>query len=151
MTALNIQGTLFDLPEVSRAVPVLASQVEAPGTVYVAHFEQRTGPAMWKLGYTEASPFVRARQIACVPVTWWSGSMLDERKMHRQWKHHRVSKASEFFYHGEDIDRWVLRMTRETPVPYRDRQLATLAEILLRLRQPAGGYGGAAWTKEIPS
>lgn len=139
-----MQATLFDLPQSAR-VPtslVLASQVEAPGKLYIAHFEQRTGPALWKLGYTEAYPPHRARQIACVPVAWWQGSMLDERKMHRQWKHHRVSKAAEFFYHGEDIDRWVLRMTKQ--MPHAAPQLAVLTEIMLRLSLPAADYGDAA-------
>jgi hypothetical protein len=133
-----LQESLFDdldeagLPSASL---VMASSQQAPGRCYIGHFEQRTGPAMWKLGYTEASVYVRARQIACVPVAWWPGSMADERRMHRQWKHQRVSPVNEFFYHGPEIDRWVLQKTREMIAPA--TQLAVLAEILLR-------YGHAA-------
>ena len=136
--AAHMQESLFDdldeagLPSASL---VMASSQQPPGRCYIGHFEQRTGPAMWKLGYTEASPYVRARQIACVLVAWWPGSMADERRMHKQWKHRRVSPTAEFFYHGPDIDRWVLGMTREMAAA--TNQLAVLAEILLR-------YGHAA-------
>jgi hypothetical protein len=109
------QLSLFDDPEPVASALVVASCQEAPGRCYICHFEQRSGPPMWKLGYTEASPYQRARQIACVLVTWWPGSKVDERRMHKRWKHRRVSRVSEFFYHGPEIDPWVWEKTCETP------------------------------------
>lgn len=130
----------------------LFDQVDTPATLapvpsswcYIAHMFQSSGPAMWKLGYTAVSPLVRARQIACVPVAWWPGTMRDERRMHRQWKADRVSPAAEFFRHGHSLDRYVWQTIQQMPEPLRDRQTAVFAQIMLRLHEESQSYGGAA-------
>lgn len=136
------QLPLFDLEDIPDLTAV--SQLDLSGSLYAAHFFQRSGPPMWKLGFTTVFPPRRAGQMACIPVAWWPGSMRDERRMHRLWKHDRVSRASEFFYHSDALDRWVLARTREMPTAYRPAQLAAFAEIMLRIRQPVDDYGDAA-------
>jgi hypothetical protein len=99
---------------------------------------------MWKLGYTEAFPPIRARQIACVPVAWWPGSMRDERRMHRLWKRSRVSPAAEFLEHSDALDRWVLQRINEMPPAFRARQLEAFAQIMLQLRERSSRHGDVA-------
>lgn len=140
----QMQLALFDVAEVPASSLALASSQAAPGNCYAAHFFQRTGRPMWKLGYTEVSPLVRAKQIACIPVAWWPGSTRDERAMHRLWKHHRVSPAAEFFEHSDDMDRWILQKVGQMPAAFRAGQMEVFAQIMLRLREQDEGYGDAA-------
>jgi len=107
----------------------------APGWRYAAHLFQRSAAPLWKLGYTEVSVLTRARQIGCVPVAWLPGSMRDEREMHRRWKHHRMSPAAEFFFHGDSLDEYVRQMIGEMPALIRDRQFDVWEDIMRRVRQ----------------
>ena len=134
-----IQGALFSPSEVPEP-PREPQPAEVIAWNYVCHMFQATGPPMWKLGFTEASPLKRAKQIACTPVAWWHGTEMDEHRMHRMWKHHRVSPAAEFFYQdGDELDRDVLRHIKEMPDALIAMQLEVFARIEVRYHDECGG------------
>lgn len=116
-----------------------APWLPSPGWVYAAHMFQRTGDPFWKLGYTEASVYVRARQIACVAVAWTPGAQRDERQLHRMWKRSRVSPAAEFFRHSYALDQHVLAMIKQMPATLQDRQLEIYDQIMQRYRRENPG------------
>lgn len=120
----------IDLDEPRIAAPrarlALISGGQPDGNVYVFYIAQRSGPDMWKIGHTVRWPERRARELAATPVCWWSGSVADERRCHRRFKHRRLSPGCEYFYRGADIDQWVFEQA--TRWATRD-QLATLADI----------------------
>ena len=133
MSYEQIQGALFDLEDIPEPQPAPAPRPEPTAWNYACHLFQRSGPAMWKLGETGASPLVRARQIKCTPVAWWYGTLQDERRMHKLWKHHRVSPAAEFFWQdGDQLDRFVLRKIQGMPATLLAAQLEVFADIEVR-------------------
>jgi hypothetical protein len=126
------QDMLFNVPPSLRHVDgVTPTWLRGPW-VYACHMFQKTGDPFWKIGTTEASVFVRARQIACVPVAWWPGTEQDERRWHREWKKKRLSPAGEFFRHGYALDAWVRRQILEMPETLRGRQLDVYDQIMRR-------------------
>jgi len=112
--------------------------------VYVCHMFQIIGDPYWKNGHTEASVFVRARQIVCVPVAWWPGTEKDERRCHRMWKKNRVSPAAEFFRHGFAYDKWVRAKILEMPEILQPRQLEIYDQIMERYRREQRHLGDDA-------
>lgn len=138
LPALPGQDALFALFDVPPSPPhVITGTSDEPSWQdgpwnYACHMFQKTGPSMWKLGFTDVSVLGRSRQIACVPVAWWPGTMQDEHGMHRTWKVNRVSPAAEFFYHGPAMDRWVLRQIMAMPETLRGRQGDVYMDIMQR-------------------